>query len=40
MFAQGWVEIVDTQTGYKYSMVSRYPKDGNLAHVAKTERTG
>ena len=40
MFAQGQPELVDTQTGYKYSMVARCPKDGNIASVAKIERTG
>ena len=34
MFAQGRSVLVDTQTGYKYSMVARCPKDGNFAPVA------
>jgi hypothetical protein len=40
MFAQGQPELVDTQTGYKYSMVTRCPKDGNFASVARIERAG
>ena len=40
MFAQGQSTLVDTQTGYKYSMAARCPKDGNFASVARTERAG
>ena len=39
MFAQGQPALVDAQTGYKYSMVARCPKDGNYAFVARIERT-
>ena len=40
MFAQGQPTLVDRQTGYKYSMVARCPKDGNFASVARIERAG
>ena len=39
MFAQGRPTLVDPQTGYKYSMVARCPKDGSFASVASIERT-
>jgi hypothetical protein len=40
MFAQGQPTLVDTQTGYKHSMVARCPKDGSFASVARIERAG
>jgi hypothetical protein len=40
MFAQGQPALVDVQTGYKYTMVARCPKDGNFASVARIERAG
>jgi len=40
MFSQGQTTITDRASGYKYSMVARCPKDGNLATVARTERSG
>ena len=40
MFAQGQPALVDAQSGYKYTMVARCPKDGNLASVARIERAG
>jgi hypothetical protein len=40
MFAQGQSELVDPQTGYKYTMVARCLKDGNFASVARIERAG
>jgi hypothetical protein len=40
MFAQGQPALVDAQTGYKYTMVARCPKDGNFASVARIERAG
>ena len=40
MFAQGLSELVDAQSGYKYSMVALCPKDGNLASVARIEKAG
>jgi len=40
MFAQGQPALVDTQSGYKYSMVARCPKDGHYASVARVERAG
>ena len=40
MFAQGQTELVDAQTGYKYSMVSECPKDGSFASVARIEKAG
>jgi len=40
MFAQGQPNLVDAQTGHKYSMVALCPKDGNLASVARIEKAG
>ena len=40
MFAQGQPALMDAQTGYKYTMVARCPKDGNFASVARIERAG
>jgi len=40
MFAQGQAELVDAQTGYKYSMVARCPNDGNFSPVARIEKAG
>jgi len=40
MFVQGQTDLVDVQTGYKYSMVACCPKDGNFASVARIERAG
>ena len=40
MFVQGQPDLVDVQTGYKYSMVARCPKDGDFASVARIERAG
>ena len=40
MFAQGQPDLVDVQTGYKYSMVARCPKDGEFASVTRIERAG
>ena len=40
MFAQGHLNLVDAQTGHKYSMVARCPKDGNFASVARIEKAG
>ena len=40
MFEQGQPTLVDRQTGYKYSMVARCPKDGEFASVARIERAG
>ena len=40
MFAQGQPALVDAQTGYKYTMVARCPKDGNFASVERIERAG
>jgi len=38
MFVQGQPNLVDLQTGYKYSMVARCPKDRAFASVARIER--
>ncbi len=40
MFAQGQPFLVDPQSGYKYTMVSRCPKDNKYASVAQIERAG
>lgn len=38
MFAQGQPFLVDSQSGYKYSMVAHCPKDGSYAPVAEIEK--
>ena len=40
MFIQGQSDVVDTQTKYKYTMVARCPKDGNISSVVRIERAG
>ena len=40
MFEQGQPTLVDSHTGYKYSMVAHCPRDGNFASVARIERVG
>jgi hypothetical protein len=40
MFAQGQPFLIDPQSGYKYSMTARCPKDGSYASVAKIEKEG
>ena len=40
MFLQGQAILVDPESGYKYSMVARCPKDGNYASIARIERSG
>ena len=40
MFTQGQTELVDAQTGYKYSMVAQCPKDSSFAYVARIEKAG
>jgi hypothetical protein len=40
MFAQGQTTLVNAQTGYKYSMAARCPKDGSFASVANIARAG
>lgn len=40
MFIQGQPDLVDVQTGHKYSMVAHCPKDGNFGSVARIERAG
>ena len=40
MFVQGQPDLLDMQTKYKYSMVARCPKDGNLSSVARIEKAG
>lgn len=40
MFLKGQPELVDLETGYKYSMLARCPKDGNFSPVARIERAG
>ena len=40
MFEQGQTDLVDVQTGHKYSMVARCPRDGDFASVARIERAG
>jgi hypothetical protein len=40
MFAQGQPSVVDVQTGYKYTMTARCPKDDSFASVIRIERAG
>ena len=40
MFSQGQTSIVDTSTGYKYSMTAYCPKDGSFASIAEIEKSG
>ena len=40
MFLYGHSDLVDTQTGYKYSMVARCPEDGNYSSVIRIEKSG
>ena len=40
MFAQGQPFIVDSASGYKYSMVAFCPTDGSYASVAQIEKSG
>jgi hypothetical protein len=40
MFDQGQPFLIDTQSGYKYSMTARCPKDGSYASVAQIEKSG
>ena len=40
MFLEGETTLVDPESGYKYSMVARCPKEGNYAPVARIERSG
>ena len=38
MFATGQPTLIDTRTGYKYTMCAPCPKDGDYALVARIER--
>jgi hypothetical protein len=40
MFLYGHPDLIDNQTGYKYSMVARCPKDGNYSSMIRIERSG
>jgi hypothetical protein len=40
MFDMGQPFLVDSQSGYKYSMVARCPKDSSYASVAQIEKEG
>ena len=40
MFARGEPFLVDPQSGYKYSMSARCPKDGTYSSVAQIETEG
>lgn len=40
MFDQGQPFLIDPQSGYKYSMTARCPKDGSYASVAQIEKEG
>ena len=40
MFATGQPFLLDSQSGYKYSMVARCPRDSSYSSVAQIEREG
>jgi hypothetical protein len=40
MFKQGQTTLVDTSTGYKYSMTACCPRDGSFSSVAQIEKSG
>ena len=40
MFAIGQPFLVDSQSGYKYSMIARCPRDSSYASVAQIEKEG
>jgi len=40
MFAMGQPFLVDSQSGYKYSMVACCPRDSSYASVAQIEKEG
>jgi hypothetical protein len=40
MFAMGQPFLLDSQTGYKYSMVALCPGDASYASVAQIEKEG
>ena len=40
MYAHGQPSLVDPQSGYKYSMSARCPKDGTFCSVAQVTREG
>lgn len=39
MFDQGQIELKDSQSGYRYTITARCPKDGNFAFVSRIEKT-
>jgi hypothetical protein len=39
MFSQGQTTLVDTTSGYKYSMTACCPQDGSFSSLAQTEKT-
>ena len=40
MFNQGQTSLMDTSTGYKYTMTACCPKDGSFASIAEIEKSG
>ena len=40
MFLKGQTTLVDAETGYRYSMIARCPKDGDFSPLARIERAG
>ena len=40
MFGMGQPFLVDPQSGYKYSMVARCPRDNSYASVSQIEKEG
>jgi hypothetical protein len=39
MFSQGQTSLVDTSSGYRYTMVACCPQDDSFSSVAQTEKT-
>ncbi|KTB48306.1 hypothetical protein DEALK_11520 [Dehalogenimonas alkenigignens] len=38
MFGTGEVSLLDTKTGYRYSLVAYCPKDGDYSYVDRVDR--
>ena len=40
MFAEGEISMVDAVSKYRYSLVAKCPKDGELSYVERYEKKG
>ncbi len=38
MFEQGQITIIDSETGYRFTITAKCPKDGYFASIFKIER--